>query len=98
MKSLGLAQGILDAFCAKHGIARLALFGSALKGTAGPSSDLDLLVEFESGRAPGLIGLSAMESELAALVGRKVDLRTPADLSRYFRADVLREAEVQFAR
>lgn len=98
MLALDLPPELLSSFCTRHYIARLALFGSVLKGQAGPSSDLDLLVEFEPGREPGLIALSGMESELSKLVGRDVDLRTAADLSRYFRADVLRHAEVQFAR
>lgn len=98
MRALDLPSEVLSSFCTRHHIARLALFGSVLKGQAGPSSDVDLLVEFEPGREPGLIALSGMEAELSQLVGRDVDLRTAADLSRYFRADVLRQAEVQFAR
>ena len=98
MNALNLQPSVLPAFCARHHIARLALFGSVLRGQARPASDVDLLVEFEPGREPGLIALAGMEAELSGLVGHKVDLRTPADLSRYFREDVLREAEVQFAR
>jgi len=98
MRALDLPPEALSSFCTRHHIARLALFGSALRGEAGPSSDVDLLVEFEPGGEPGLIAFSGMEAELTQLVGRKVDLRTPADLSRHFRADVLRHAEVQFAR
>jgi predicted nucleotidyltransferase len=64
----------------------------------GPKSDIDVLVEFERGRTPGLLGMARMERELSALLGkRKVDLRTPEDLSRYFRQKVLDEAEVQYA-
>jgi predicted nucleotidyltransferase len=64
-----------------------------------PESDVDLLIEFEAGRAPGFLALAGMEAELSGMLGgRKVDLRTPKDLSRYFRDDVVREAEVQFAR
>ena len=59
---------------------------------------MDLLVEFEPGREPGLIALSAMEEEMSILLGKKADLRTEGDLSRYFRDEVAREAEVQFAR
>lgn len=88
----------LRAFCERHRIARLSLFGSVLKGTARPDSDVDLLVEFEPGASPGLLGIAAMEEELSRLLdGRRVDLRTPADLSRYFRDAVLREAAVQYA-
>jgi uncharacterized protein len=88
----------LRAFCERHRIARLSLFGSVLKGTARPDSDVDLLVEFKPGASPGLLGIAAMEEELSRLLGgRRVDLRTPADLSRYFRDAVLREAAVQYA-
>jgi predicted nucleotidyltransferase len=84
-------------FCRKHGIRRLSLFGSALTDRFGPDSDVDLLVEFEPGAVVGYLALAAMEIELSQLVRRKVDLRTPAELSRYFRDDVVRTAEVQYA-
>jgi predicted nucleotidyltransferase len=88
----------LAAYCRKHKIARLAFFGSVLRKDFRPDSDLDVLVEFEPGTRLGLIGLAKLELELGALLGRKVDLRTPADLSRYFRDEVLSQAEVQFAK
>lgn len=88
----------LAAFCRAHGVKRFAIFGSALREDFGPGSDVDVLVEFEPGRAPGLLGVAGMEQELSDLFGgRKVDLRTPEDLSRYFRQDVLDAAEVQYA-
>ena len=88
----------LAAFCRAHGIRRFAIFGSALRVDFGVESDIDVLVEFTSGRTPGLLGMAGMEVELSALFGgRKVDLRTPEDLSRYFRQDVLDTAEVQYA-
>ncbi len=77
----------------------MAVFGSALRSDFGTDSDIDLLVEFDPDRIPGLLGISGMELELSDLLdGRKVDLRTPEDLSRYFRAAVLAEAEVQYVR
>jgi hypothetical protein len=85
-------------YCLAHGIRRLSLFGSQAKGTAGPRSDIDLLVEFDPGREPGLIGLAAIEADLSQLLGGyKVDLRTPGELSHHFREQVLREALVQYA-
>ena len=88
----------LAAFCRANGIRRLSVFGSALRDDFGPDSDIDLLVEFDPERIPGLIRLAGMELELSALFdGRKVDLRTPQDLSRYFRLKVMSEAEVQYA-
>jgi predicted nucleotidyltransferase len=96
---LNLDKTTLARFCERHHICRLALFGSQLKGTARPDSDIDLLVEFEPGRVPGLLALASMELELSDLMGgRRVDLRTAEDLSRYFRDEVVRTAEVQYAR
>jgi hypothetical protein len=95
---LPIAPDVLAALCRRHHIRRLSLFGSVLKGTDQPDSDVDLLVEFEPGRAPGLIALAGIELELSDLLGgRKVDLRAPRDLSRLFRDEVVRTAEVQFA-
>jgi len=86
-------------FCRANHIRRLSLFGSVLRDDFSPESDLDVLVEFEDGHVPGLFGLARIERNLSEmLAGRKVDLRTPEDLSRYFRDDVLAEAEVQYAK
>ena len=91
-------QDALTKLCRRHHIARLSLFGSVLKGNDRPGSDIDLLVEFEPDGIPGLLGLAAIEAELAALLGgRPVDLRTAEDLSRHFRDEVVRQAEVQHA-
>ncbi len=96
---LNLDAATLARFCEQHHIRRLALFGSVLKGTDRPNSDVDLLVEFEPDGVPGLFGIAAMEQELSDLLGgRKVDLRTAQDLSRYFRDEVVRTAQVQYAR
>ncbi|RMF33159.1 MAG: nucleotidyltransferase [Chloroflexi bacterium] len=97
-RKIDLPQEAIAEFCRRHHIRRLALFGSALHGDFGPESDIDLLVEFEPGHTPGLFGIARLERELSAILGgHKVDLRTPEDLSRYFRNEVLREAEVQYA-
>ena len=93
---ISLDQGRITAFCRKHHICRLALFGSVLRKDFGPDSDLDVLVEFEPGYVPGL-AFFAMEMELSEPLGRKVDLNTPSFLSPYFRDEVLAEVEVQFA-
>ena len=85
-------------FCQRHHIRKLAVFGSALHGDARPDSELDVLVEFEAGHVPGLFRLAGMELELSALLGgRKVDLNTPLCLSRFFRDEVLAEAEPVYA-
>ncbi len=91
-----ISQKEIAAFCRRNHIKRLALFGSALSGPLRPESDIDLLVEFEDDHIPGLITMAGMEIELTNKLGRKVDLRTPRDLSRYFRDEVLRQAEVQY--
>jgi hypothetical protein len=87
----------LAVFCRRHHIRKLSLFGSVLREDFRPDSDIDVLVEFEPDVAVGLIGLAGMELELSALLGRKVDMRTPAELSRYFRQEVVDTAEVQYA-
>ena len=81
----------LAEFCRRHGISRLALFGSAVRGQLGPESDIDLLVEFVPGRRVGLRFITVQE-ELQALLGRKVDLNTRAFLSPHFRDRVEAEA------
>ncbi|MCD4687456.1 MAG: nucleotidyltransferase family protein [Anaerolineae bacterium] len=91
-----IPQAALATFCQRHHIRRLSLFGSVLRDDFGPESDIDVLVEFQPGHVPGLITLAGMEIELSTLLGRKVDLRTPGDLSRYFRDDVLSHAQVQY--
>ena len=83
--------------CRRHHIRKLSLFGSVLRDDFRPDSDVDVLVEFEPGYSIGLIRLAGIELELSQLTGHKVDLRTPADLSRYFRQEVLDSAEVQYA-
>jgi hypothetical protein len=85
-------------FCVKHHIRRITLFGSVLRDDFGPASDVDFLVEFEAQHVPGLLRLAAMERELSLVLGgRGVDMRTPRDLSRYFREEVLAHAVVQYA-
>ncbi len=82
-------------FCRKHHIRKLAFFGSVLRDDFRPDSDVDVLVEFEPGHVPGL-EFFTMEAELSGILDRKVDLNTPNFLSRYFRDQVLAEAEVQY--
>jgi predicted nucleotidyltransferase len=91
-------RAALAMLCRQYHIRRLSLFGSVLKGTARPDSDVDLLVEFEAGLTPGLIALAGIEAELSSLLGgRRVDLRTVRDLSPHFRGEIVRSAETQYA-
>jgi uncharacterized protein len=83
-------------FCRRHHIARLALFGSVLRDDFGPDSDVDVLVEFEPDHTAGLLQMARLELTLCEMLGRKVDLRTPAELSRYFREEVLLSSAVQY--
>ncbi|MBI5651219.1 MAG: nucleotidyltransferase family protein [Chloroflexi bacterium] len=86
-------------FCRRNDITKLALFGSVLRDDFRPDSDVDVLVEFEPEHIPGFFRIARLERELSALLGgRKVDLRTPQDLSRYFRNQVIATAEVQYER
>lgn len=88
---------VLADFCRRHHIGRLSLFGSVLRDDFRPDSDVDFLVEFLPGHLPSLLGIAGMELELSELLGRKADLRTAEDLSRYFRAAVMAQAVVQYA-
>ncbi len=86
----------ISAFCRKCGISKLALFGSVLREDFGADSDIDVLVEFQPAHIPDFFALLDMEEELSGIVGRAVEMRTPNDLSRYFREDVLRDAVIQY--
>jgi len=91
-----ISKSNLIEFCKRNRIKKLSIFGSAIRGKLQPDSDIDLLVEFEDGHTPGLFSIVRMEMELAEMLGRKVDLRTPEDLSQYFRDEVVKNAEVQY--
>ena len=95
---LNLPEKRIIDFCKKNCIIKLSLFGSVLREDFRIDSDLDFLVEFKPGKVPGLIKLCRMQRELSEILnGRKVDLRTPQELSKYFRDEVLAQAEVQYA-
>ena len=95
---LAISSEEIEAFCVRHHIRKLSLFGSILTPRFRPESDVDVLVEFEPERVPGLFTIVGMEMELSEMVGRKVDLRTPGELSRYFRDEVVASAAVQYER
>ena len=87
----------LAEFCRRHHIRKLSFFGSVLGETFRPDSDVDVLVEFEPEHVPGLLALAGMEIELSELLGRKADVRTAEDLSRYFRDEVVAKAQLLYA-
>jgi predicted nucleotidyltransferase len=94
-KNLTIPKDKIADFCRKNHIYKLALFGSALRDDFASDSDVDVLVEFQKGREPGL-AFFGMQDELSKLLGRQVDLHTPNFLSRYFRDKVMKEAEIQY--
>jgi predicted nucleotidyltransferase len=95
MMRISVDQKKIAAFCRKHHIRRLALFGSVLRDDFRPDSDVDVLVEFDPGHTPGL-KFFAMETELSEILGRQVDLNTPAFLSPHFRSQAQAESETQY--
>ena len=93
-----IPEAKITALCRRQGIRRLALFGSVLTRRFSDSSDIDVLVEFRPQERVGFFRLAEIEAELSRLLnGRRVDLRTPRDLSRHFRDDVVRHAVVVYA-
>jgi len=92
-----LSKDKIANFCRRNHIRKLSFFGSVLREDFGPESDVDVLVEFEPGHVPGFFRLFDIEEELSSLLGgRRVDLRTPEDLSRYFRDEVIARSLVQY--
>ena len=95
---IAIPKEFLREFCEWDHIRKLSLFGSVLTPRFRPESDIDVLVEFDPGHTPGLLTLAGMEIEISERLGRKVDLRTAEDLSRYFREEVVASALPQFER
>ena len=95
--TIEIPKGKIADFCKKNHIRKLSLFGSVLHGDFRPDSDIDLLVEFDPAHIPGFFKLAHIERELSEIIEKKVDLRTPQELSKYFRDEVLSEAVVQYA-
>ena len=95
--ALRVSQDKIADFCQRHHIRKLALFGSALRDDFGPESDVDVLVEFEPGIRVGFFKLYDLKQELSRILGGyNVEINTPKSLSKYFRDEVLAEAEVQY--
>ena len=93
--ALELPRPQLEEFCRRHHIRKLALFGSILRADFRPDSDIDVLVEFDPAHIPGL-SFFAMQDELGGILGRRVDLNTPRDLSPLFREEVVDGSEVLY--
>ena len=97
LENINVSQENIDDFCKRQGIKKLSFFGSVLRDDFNAESDIDVLVEFEPGQVVGFLKLADMEMELSKILNRKVDLRTPNELSRYFRHEVCESAVVQYA-
>lgn len=96
--NIQVSQSEIAEFCQQNGIRKLALFGSVLTDRFSETSDVDVLVEFEPEQHVGYLRMAAMERELSALFGgRRIDLRTPSELSPYFRDEAVKNAAVQYA-
>lgn len=96
LANLHVDKASIAEFCQRHHLRRLAFFGSVLRDDFTENSDVDVLVEYSPEHVPGFIALAGMEEELSNILGRKADIRSAADLSRYFREEVIREALVQY--
>jgi len=95
LNGIDIQRERIEAFCRANGIRRLALFGSILRGDFRPESDIDVLVEFQPDVRVGL-SFFRIQDELSDILGHKVDLNTPGDLSKYFRDEILREAQALY--
>ena len=95
MARIPIDQARIEGFCRRHHVRRLSLFGSVLREDFTPGSDVDVLVEFQPGRVPGL-AFFTMEKELSDILGYPVDLNTAGFLSPHFRDRALAEAETQY--
>jgi uncharacterized protein len=95
--AIAIPRDAITNFCREHRVRRLSLFGSVLRTDFSPESDIDVLVEFEAGAGVGLFEFAGMRDELAALLGRRVDLLTPASLSPHIRESVLSSSEAIYA-
>lgn len=93
-----LSREAVSAFCQRYHITSLALFGSILGDRFTPTSDIDVLVDFDPLHRPSLFELATMEEELSHLLGgRTIDVKTAADLSPHFRTEVMHEAQTLYA-
>jgi hypothetical protein len=95
---VNLTKEQIAEFCQRNYIKKFAFFGSILRDDFRPDSDIDILVDFDQEAKMDLIRMAEIEIELSDIIGKKVDLRTPQDLSKYFRDKVITEAEVQYER
>ena len=84
-----IPKNLIAKFCKTHHIIKLALFGSVLTDHFSEKSDVDILVEFDPQHTPGLFAIVEMKEELSQNLGREIDFRTPEDISKFFRNDII---------
>ncbi|MCL4250037.1 MAG: nucleotidyltransferase family protein [Anaerolineae bacterium] len=96
--ALDLPLDAIQAFCKRHHIRKLMLFGSVLRADFRPDSDVDVLVEFEADARPTLFDLGGIQMDLQAMIGRSVDVGTPGMLSPYIKDKVMASALVIYER
>jgi len=89
---ISISKQWIEKFCKAHHIVRLALFGSVLSDHFSDASDVDVLVEFDPKHIPGLFSIAQMKEELMQNIGREVDLRTPEDISKLFRKEIIQQS------
>ena len=89
-------EGRLAAVCSRYGIARLMIFGSVARGTADPSSDVDILYDLLPGRRLGW-EIDDLTDELSELFGRPVDLSSRTALHERLSSTALAEAQPLYA-
>ena len=96
--NINIPHETIAEFCKRNYIRKLSFFGSVLRNDFRSDSDVDVLVEFDPGHVPGFFGLARIERELSGILGKKVDLRTPQELSKYFRNEVVSSAQVEYVK
>ena len=96
--NINIPHETIAEFCKRNYIRKLSFFGSVLRSDFRSDSDVDVLVEFDPEHVPGFFGLAHLERELSEILGKKVDLRTPQELSKYFRDEVVLSALVAYGK
>lgn len=97
MDHLPITDEQLSAFCRRHHIREMALFGSVLRSDFGRQSDIDVLIEFDPNAKIGLLAYAAVQRELSELLRRPVDLVTRRGLKPLIAQEILDSAQVVYA-
>jgi predicted nucleotidyltransferase len=87
-----ISKAWLENFCIEHHITKMSLFGSVISDHFTLTSDVDVLVEFDPRHIPSLFSFVEMRDLLSEHFGREVDLKTPEDISKLFRNEVIEQS------